>query len=297
MRQIALTFLGLFLAVLGYGQTNINDLERINGLWTKKGENTPYTGQIVEYFNNGKVKGTGEFKDGLVHGLRTVYYENGNKSLERNYQNGIENGASIEYYPSGQVKQEANFKNGKQDGIFKVYYQSGQVHAILTFSNDIQEGDYFEYAPDGKLIAQYYFVKGKASYSPEFFELSEQALGLSRQFKNEEAIKLYDKAIELNPTVAQTYFNRGACKQNNFDFEGAINDYDKAIELNPEYMEAYTNRGYAKINILTTKGNINPTAEQTASACEDLHKALSLGDKGAKDMIFAYCKKNKKKKK
>ena len=299
MKQITLTLLGLFLTMWGYSQTNINDLERINGLWTKKGENTPYTGAIIEYFDNGKVKGKGEFKDGLVHGLRTMYYENGNKSLERTYLNGISDGPSIEYYPNGQVKQEANFKNGKDDGIFKVYYEDGQIHAILTFSNGVQQGDYFEYTLDGKLKAQYYFVNGKASYSPDFLKLTEQALELNKQFKNEEAINLYDKALELNPTVAQTYFNRGACKQNNFDFEGAIKDYDKAIELNPEYMEAYSNRGYAKINILTTKGNLFPTNEQTESACEDFHKAISLGDKtiGTKDMIYLYCKKNKKKKK
>jgi len=279
--------------------TNIKDLKRINGLWTKKGEKTAYTGKIIEYFKNGKVKSTGEFKNGLIHGLRTVYYENGNKDFERNYINGIENGASIEYYPNGQVRQEVYFKNGREDGIGKLFYENGQVQAILTHSNGVQHGDYFEYTPDGKLIAQYYFVYGTASYSPEFMELGRQALVLSRQFKNEEAIVLYDKAIELNPTVAQAYFNRGACKGNIFDYEGAIEDYDKAIELNPKYMEAYANRGNAKINIFTSKGNLFPTDEQTASACEDFHKAVSLGDKtiATKDKIFLYCKKNKKKKK
>jgi len=278
---------------------NINDLKRINGLWTKKGEKTAYTGQFVEYFKNGKIKSTGEFKNGLVHGLRTVYYENGKKDYERNYIDGIENGPSIEYYPSGQVRQEVYFKNGREDGTGKIFYENGQVQAILTHSNGVQQGDYFEYTSDGRLKAQYYFVNGEASYSPEFIELSNEAFELSRQFKNEEAIKLYDKAIELNPTVAQAYFNRGACKGNNFDFEGAIQDYDKAIELNPEYMEAYGNRGNAKINVFTSKGNLNPTDEQTVSACEDFHKAVSLGDKTIKtnDMIYLYCKKNKKKSK
>lgn len=265
----------------------------------KKGEKTVFTGQVIEYFSNGNIKGKGEFKDGLLHGLRMVYNENGNKWLEINYSKGINEGASIEYYSNGKIKQEVKFKNGKEDGILKVFYESGQIQAILTFSNGVQQGDYFEYAIDGKLKAQYYFVNGKATYSPEFMELSKRALGLSRQFRTDEAIKLYDKAIELNPTVAQVYFNRGACKGNNFDFEGAIKDYDKAIELNPEYMEAYGNRGNAKINVYTSKGNLDPTPEQTESACEDFHKAVSLGDKtiGTEDMIYLYCEENKKKKK
>jgi tetratricopeptide (TPR) repeat protein len=110
---------------------------------------------------------------------------------------------------------------------------------------------------------------------------------------------LYDKAIEINPTVAQAYFNRAACKGNSFDFGGAIADYDKAIELNPEYMEAFGNRGNAKINMFTGKGTLNPTPEQTASACEDFHKAKELGDTsiGTEDMIYLYCKKSNPKKK
>jgi len=299
MKKITFTFSALLLTFLTFGQTNINDLERMDGLWTKKGEKTTYSGEFIEYFDNGKIKGRGEFKDGLVNGLRTVYYENGNKRREINYSNGINDGASIEYYPSGQKKQEANFKNGKEDGTFKIFFEDGEVQAILNFSNGVQQGDYFEYTPEGKLIAQYYFVNGKASYSPEFFDLTNQAIELSRQFKNDEAIKLYDEAIELNPTVAQAYFNRGACKSNNFDFEGAVKDYDKAIELDPEYLEAYSNRGNAKINMFTSKGNLDPTPEQTESACDDFYKAVSLGDKsiGTEDMIYLYCKKNKKKKK
>ena len=116
MKKLTLTFFAILLTFSTFGQINIDNLERVDGLWTKKGEKTSYTGQFIEYFENGKIKGKGEFKDGVVNGLRIVYYENGNKSLERNYYSGIIDGLSIEYYPSGKVKQEANFKNGKEDG-------------------------------------------------------------------------------------------------------------------------------------------------------------------------------------
>ena len=192
-----------------------------------------------------------------------------------------------------------NFVDNKENGIWTIYYETGEKYVESTFVNGVQQGDYMKYSKEQKLLVQYYFVNGKASYSEEFLNLTKEAIGLSRQYKNDEAIKLYDKAIELNPTVAQAYFNRGTCKSNNIDFEEAIKDYDKAIELNPEYMEAYGNRGNAKINMFTSKGNLNPTPEQTESACEDFHKSVSLGDKtiGTEDMIYLYCKKYKKKKK
>lgn len=169
----------------------------------------------------------------------------------------------------------------------------------MTFESGVQDGPYYEYNEHGILTRQFYFRNGKAGYSDEFIKLSKEALELSRQFKNEAAIKLYSAAIELNPTVAQAYFSRGACKGNDIDFEGAIADYDKAIELNPKYMEAYANRGNAKINAYTSKGTLEPKPEQTVNACEDFHKAKELGDTsiGTEDSIYLYCKKNNRKKK
>ncbi|RTZ05261.1 tetratricopeptide repeat protein [Flavobacterium sp. GSP27] len=297
LKKISFTFFALFLTFWTFGQTNISDLEKVDGLWTKKGATSTYTGEFVETFENGKTKGTGNFVKGQLEGLRIQFFENGQKRTEKFYKTSHPHGIAKEFYENGTLKQVGEFVDNKETGIWTIYYETGEKHVESTFINGVQQGDYMEYSKDGKLLVKYYFVNGKASYSDEFIKLTKEAIDLSRQFKNEEAIKLYDKAIELNPTVAQAYFNRGACKGNSFDFEGAIKDYDKAIELNPEYMKAYGNRGNAKINTLTSKGNIKPTSEQTKSACEDFNKAVSLGDKtiGTEDMIYLYCNKNKKK--
>jgi tetratricopeptide (TPR) repeat protein len=298
MKKKTISLFAFLMTLFTFGQTNINELERIEGLWTKKGENTSFTGEFIETYENGKTKGTGSFVDGLLEGLRIQYFENGNKKTEKYYKKSFPHGTAKEFYESGSLKQMGNFVDNKENGIWTIYYETGEKYVESTFVNGVQQGDYMKYSKEQKLLVQYYFVNGKASYSDEFINLMKEALELSRQYKNEEAIKLYDKAIELNPTVAQAYFNRGACKGNNIDFEEAIKDYDKAIELNPEYMEAYGNRGNAKINIFTSKGNLDPTPEQTESACADFHKSVSLGDKtiGTEDMIYLYCKKYKKKK-
>ena len=64
--------------------------------------------------------------------------------------------------------------------------------------------------------------------------------------RHEEAIKDYDKAIELDPHNASTYYKRGNTKVQLEDYDGAIKDYDKAIELDPHNASAYNNRGSAK---------------------------------------------------
>ena len=38
------------------------------------------------------------------------------------------------------------------------------------------------------------------------------------------------------------------------------------------------------------QGRIQPTKEETATACRDLKKARELGDDSVEDMLFVYCK-------
>ena len=187
-------------------------------------------------------------------------------------------------------------KAGKSDGVWKIYSEDGTPKATLTFENGEEKGDYFQYDESGKLVAQYYIIDGKETYSPEFLALNSAALKLQQSGNFKEAIASYDKAIASNPTVAKTFYNRGASKANSSDFEGAIEDYNEAIALNDEYREAYRNRGIAKINLLN-RAKANPaeklTLEQTQSACEDFNKAAQLGDKSVdnEDMLFLYCTK------
>ena len=67
--------------------------------------------------------------------------------------------------------------------------------------------------------------------------------------KYDKAIEQYDKSIELNPNLANAYFNRGNAKDSLGHHEKAINDYNEAIRLNPDYADAYTHRGNANISL------------------------------------------------
>lgn len=232
MKQFTCTLFAIILTVCSFGQTNITDLERVDGLWTKKDAASPFTGEFIETFDNGKTKGTGNFLKGQLEGLRVQYFENGQKRTEKFYKESYSHGIAKEFYDNGTLKQVGEFANNKEIGVWTVYYETGEKHVQSTFVNGVQQGDYSEYSKEGKLKVKYYFVNGKADYSEEFLRLTKEASRLSKQIKNEEAIVLYNQAIELNPTVAQAYFNRGACKEYSFNFIGAVIDYDKAIEYN-----------------------------------------------------------------
>lgn len=57
------------------------------------------------------------------------------------------------------------------------------------------------------------------------------------------ALDDFDKAVELEPNNAYRYSCRAFIKGYYKDYQGALIDYDKAIELDPEDAIAYNNKG------------------------------------------------------
>lgn len=94
-----------------------------------------------------------------------------------------------------------------------------------------------------------------------------------------EAIKDFDKTLELEPR-AVAYNNRSVCKYMMGNYVGAIQDSSMAILLEPGNAEAHNNRGISKIKL-----------GMKEEGCEDLHKAVELGDKKSKHAIREFCKK------
>lgn len=79
------------------------------------------------------------------------------------------------------------------------------------------------------------------------------------------AIADYSKAIEVNPKVANAYYNRGNAYRDLGNNQTAIADFSKAIEINPKHTDAYNNRG----NALFDSGN-------KQGAIADYNKAIEI---------------------
>ena len=60
------------------------------------------------------------------------------------------------------------------------------------------------------------------------------------------AMASFDKAIAMDSTQIEPYFNRGVARSELKDYKGAIKDFSKAIYLKPAYPEPYFNRAVAK---------------------------------------------------
>jgi len=147
-------------------------------------------------------------------------------------------------------------------GTYKGEYNNCREYGTMRSGNVmISVGGGGEPAPVPKKLttrqekAQKYFEQGNAS----------RVLGNYAQ-----AIKDYDKAIELDPRDAVAYDNRGYAYGHLGNYAQAIKDYDKAVELNPTYAAAYNDRGYVYSNL----GNY-------AQAIKDFDRAIELNPKDA----------------
>ncbi|HHT9126660.1 MAG TPA: tetratricopeptide repeat protein [Candidatus Brocadiia bacterium] len=88
------------------------------------------------------------------------------------------------------------------------------------------------------------------------------------------AILDFNKAIEINPRLAEAYYNRGTAYGKKGEYDRAILDYNKALEINPRLAEAYNNRGTA----YSDKGEYD-------LAILDFNKALEINPRDAKAYI------------
>ena len=96
-------------------------------------------------------------------------------------------------------------------------------------------------------------------------DLIRSGMSASDAGNDDQAIAEYSRAIQLDPSIAVAYMNRGNSYLRKRQIETALRDYDRAIQLDPTSALAYNNRG----NAYADKG------EETLSLA-DYDKAIQL---------------------
>jgi len=286
-------------------------MEKKDGMWLLRG--IPYTGQFIDYYYNGRKQGEGTFINGKLAGHRKMYYQNGKLSTEIEYEDGIQNGLENEYYEDGSLKQKGEFVNGKEEGIWESYYPNGQVKLRSKYKS----GEIFDtatkYYSTGKVKEKVFIKNGKVIPDPSLVkinQLMEKSSGSNKEGDAKSAMKYCSKVIELDSTYAAAYFSRGTIKLNELEFDDAITDFDKALKFEPFMEFALANRAFARIRkyqfgnsrtlsknsevtVLASKSQAPIPEVEQQKICDDLQKAIFLGDKSK--MITAaltdYCQK------
>ena len=136
----------------------------------------------TSYYDNGAVKFTATYKDGVAEGIQREfspegkvinakvfvegvmtgegiidtagrmegpwkeYHPNGQLKSQGEYLNSKRIGEWVFYYPNGKIEQKGKYdKKGKAQGPWKWYYESGNLWREETYRNDQQDGTMTEY--------------------------------------------------------------------------------------------------------------------------------------------------------
>jgi len=164
--------------------------------------------------------------------------------------------------------------------VFKIqcFFTKGDDTALAQIVSGIQvtvigrcEGK----VEEGNILLKECALKGQSKKIHEaavgYFKLGNTYHGLGDY---QQAIKDFNRAIELDPKLAEAYWGRGNTYHELADYQQAIKDFNRAIELDPMFAEAYRCRG----NTYNELGN-------RQQAIEDWKAAAKSGDEGAQDIL------------
>ena len=135
------------------GVEGVNDkaLEiRKGGIMYLEGSDTPYTGKVFLFHENGQKEMKGNYKDGKKDGLDVSWYENGQKWSETNWKDGKEDGLHVWWYDNGQKSMEQNYKKGWREGLFVSWHENGQKSSEVNYKDGKKEGLYVSWRQNGQ---------------------------------------------------------------------------------------------------------------------------------------------------
>lgn len=109
------------------------------------------------------------------------------------------------------------------------------------------------------------------------------------------AIEDYNKAIQLDPNLAQAYGNRGLTYLNKSQYDKAIEDFNKVIALIPDHPFGYINRALAHGYKGDYEMSIEDCNKAIALDSDDpsayINRALAYSSKGENDKAIENCNK------
>ena len=133
-----------------------------------------------------------------------------------------------------------------------------------------EEGETLELSRTGEHSRATAKVKGS---EPEL-DYTNRGTAYSKKGNYHEAIREYDKAIEVNPRYALAYYNRSVAYTKTGQYERAIGDCNTVLQLDPQHANGYYTRGVSYWHL----GSKN-------QAITDFQAAAKLRHKGARDYL------------
>lgn len=118
-------------------------------------------GTTIKYNEEGQKMEESHYKDGILHGERTIFYpESGEVNIEERYSNGEFDGTYQYFYENGQLEFIGEYENGIMKRDWKRFYENSQLREVVQFENNMENGPFIEYHENGNLKAEGSYYDG-----------------------------------------------------------------------------------------------------------------------------------------
>jgi antitoxin component YwqK of YwqJK toxin-antitoxin module len=118
------------------------------------GQSRAFTGNLVEYFQNGALKSRSTVSNGLLQGVSEGWHTNGLLAVREHFVAGVSHGLRVKWYPSGATLSKVEIINGKLQGTFQRWYENGSLAEEIPMRQGQADGHSRAYYPSGYLKAQ-----------------------------------------------------------------------------------------------------------------------------------------------
>lgn len=110
----------------------------------------------VQYDDRGVISYQEDYKNGMLHGQRVVFYEPSAgqyKVMEYSYwENNVLNGEFKKFHPNSKVAEEGNYLDGNKNGEIKHYHPNGKIALIERYKYAVKHGYQVVFDETGKQV-------------------------------------------------------------------------------------------------------------------------------------------------
>lgn len=150
-------------------QALLSETTRTNDLIHVTGESDPFTGDIVEYYRDGKLKSQTGVSNGLLEGISLGWFTNGVMQVKEPFHAGKSHGKRTKWNVDGSKLSEAEIVDGELHGMFRRWHENGQLSQQLPMKHGKADGVSQAWDPSGRLKARVVLTNGVV-VSQEFFD-------------------------------------------------------------------------------------------------------------------------------
>ena len=132
-----LPLLSLLIIISCSKEIYIEEVVERGGLIYEVNSDEPFTGSVVDYWDNNQLESRREYKNGIPNGLTEEYYKNGQVEYKRTFKDGLPiDGYYEEYHYNGNLKSKFNVKDGEVFGLRENFYSDGKLESKLNFNTN-----------------------------------------------------------------------------------------------------------------------------------------------------------------